>query len=65
MSFFGGGLEGPRLCAQLRLFVSPAHLDGRIQGKDSGSARSSMHTLASLQSGWLRSGAERLTPENK
>lgn len=49
----------------LRLPVCPAHLDGHIQGKDSESARSSRHTLLSLPSGWLQSGAARLTPGGK
>lgn len=45
--------------------VCPAHLDGRIRGKDSVSAHSSTHTPESLQSGWPRSGGERLTPGKK
>lgn len=54
------------MCAdRVRLSVRLAHLGGRIRGKDSESARSSRHTLASLQSGWLRSGAARLTPGEK
>lgn len=48
--------------ARLQLPVCPAHLDGHIQGKDSESARSSRHTLLSLPSGWLQSGAAHLTP---
>lgn len=45
--------------------VCPTHLDGHILDKDSVSARSSMHTPESLQSGWPRSGVEHLTPGKK
>lgn len=45
--------------------MCPAHLDGRIRGKGSVSARSSMHTPESLQLGWPPSGVERLTPGEK
>lgn len=52
------------MCAEWGCWrVLLTHLDGRIQGKGSESARSSRHTLVSLQSGWPRSGAARLTPE--
>ncbi len=52
----------PVYAYRVRLSVRLAHLDGRIQGKDSANVRSSRHTLASLQSGWPQSGAARLTP---